>query len=149
MYNWNERNKSVKLVCIEKSKPWKTNKNLELFRIILALPKASRIGLDCDIKGQCGHKPWFLLNSFDDMPSIYSFRKVWNPIVRPATLNCLPKCARYLMSIFVVSILLAPLSPLTKIELSFPSHCPIFLNYTSNKKLPPGSDMNCIHLKCN
>jgi hypothetical protein len=42
-----------------------------------------------------------------------------------------PKNARYLISIFVVSVLPAPLSPLTKMELLFPSMT-IALNLTKN-----------------
>lgn len=41
--------------------------------------------------------------------------------VRPSTPDRPPKCARYLISIFVVSVFPAPLSPLTNIELLFPS----------------------------
>jgi len=58
VYNLNERNKSIKIALNKKTNYGKLIKKLELlFRIVLALLKALRIGLDCDIKGQGGHKP--------------------------------------------------------------------------------------------
>lgn len=41
--------------------------------------------------------------------------------VRPSTPDRPPRYARYRISIFVVSVLPAPLSPLTRMELLFPS----------------------------
>uniref|UniRef100_A0A0A9E261 Myo1 n=1 Tax=Arundo donax TaxID=35708 RepID=A0A0A9E261_ARUDO len=65
-----------------------------LFRTVFAFPKASRTGLDS--RTCCST----VLAPVPDLP---------------------PRNARYLINNFVVSVLPAPLSPLTKMELLFPS----------------------------
>lgn len=127
-----------------------------LFLTVLALPNASRTGLDCNSQNSPKHpltdhityETKAIKCNTTEM-TIHKTRvinchtsRTCCSTVRPSVAARPPRKARYCISIFVVSVLPAPLSPLTRIELLFPS----FIMALFQDKILKYSLWNTIHV---
>ena len=85
-----------------------------LFLTVLAFPNASNTGLDCRSENITAYTLYEYQETINESFKLTS--KTCCSTVLPSVADLPPMNARYLMSIFVVSVLPAPLSPLTKMD---------------------------------